>query len=296
MDQIEIAREKLGKKIQRNLIIEQGVGISKTRWMIFDPVFTYIQRGNGQGRKDYRSGILIEKFEDNVFVVGITTMFSPIFAKSWKSRLDETIIFDAVRKLEKFGHLPYVKWDSKRSARKGKRWGLQVGPGTRKSIIAELTQLGFSTSNWIDDWFVPNPKSSGQGKDQTIRGNHVLIATEVKESEIVDAVMSFADLFLRMYPDTPIASGRKDNLRRELLRAFKEHDKAPVCSFRGCSEKRLSHLEADHIKPFAKGGHGHRTNGTWLCIKHHHQVRYNSRGEKMRLFDQKKLLTKTLRG
>ena len=251
-----------------------------SEWYIYDPCFSYIQRGVGKSNKGYRSGIQVCDGDISFFNVH-SRMPAKRLRRNLKQR-PEAIISAAEGSLH-LRNYHYLHYSSRKVSR-------QTGAKSWKDTVRVIQspkwkdfkdEIEESLSGLVNDLFPELPSIGKAGTGQAVRGSDFcLLLADYDRIEFAgidrlavqraEAVIDAAwHLFSCLYPWEPQRK-RDASLRRAMLSS------PGLCN---CEYERIagvpktacdgSAVEAAHVIPYARGGSDRAWNGVWLCSKHH---------------------------
>lgn len=287
---VSFLKDALAERLGRPAATRAAKG-NPSEWYIFDPCFAVIQRGMGESKRGYRSGIQVNN-EDIAFV----NIHSRTPAKLLRTNLRQRpeALINAAESCLHLRRYHYLHYSSRKVSRQteAKKWidTVRIIESPRwKRFKQELE----SDLNGIAKDLFPDLPSTGVGTGEVVRGSYfyLLLAdypriesakTEVAAQRAAEVIDAAWHLFSCLYPwEAP--KKRDASLRRAMLSnpglqpcEYDQIIDAPESSCDGLS------VEAAHIIPYARGGSDRAWNGLWLCPKHHRMTEGRLTGSRNR--------------
>ena len=252
-------------------------------WFVYDPVFSFIQKGMKKGATGYRVGYWLN-FSD-WFNFGNQPHFlfclvhSPLMAKLFKHNLVVSSLLDVIQRTAEFRESHWL-YRSSRVAQRHGHDGDRIEAGSAAELVAQIQDFN-EAHDFIKDMF---PRTWSRGKKGTL-GKHARYAGNTfylplcdkpaaldSRAAVTRLVESSWPLLLCLYPIEPIERRYTD-----LARNLRSKSILRVCEFGairfppGAAINGLcrGEVQGAHILPDSKGGSDRIENGLWLCEYHH---------------------------
>lgn len=246
---------------------------NRDEWFVYDPVFSFVQRGMNSGGSGYRVGYHFLAVDHSIV---FTLVHSPIMARLFKRNLDLPSMIEVIRSTGEYRKCHWVYRSSKRAVRQG-------GDGERIESpdledFADQIQAFDRSCGFIDDMF-PTRSNTGKGAGKApSAGNtfYLLLAEKARMLRSKPGIDRLVDrtwpLFLCLYPLKPRerrAAGLARSLRVRGIPKMCEFSSIRMSRKRGISPVCRGEIQGAHIRPDSLGGSDRPENGIWLCEYHH---------------------------
>lgn len=213
--------EKLGRPASCRKVL------NRDQWFVYDPVFSFVQRGARKGATGYRVGLCLDLSEQEVRFV---LVHSPVIAKLFQRNLVLSSLIAVVNATADFRVAHWLYRSSKQAMQAG-----QDGDSIQADSVAEfVTRLEEfdRTHGFVKDMF-PKRRNTGTGGGTAPVAGHtfyLLLADKWEmlrtRQEIGRLIEQTWPLFLCLYPIRPIEARSASLARNMRVRGIPQ-----VCEF-----------------------------------------------------------------
>lgn len=251
--------------------------LNRQEWYVYDPVFSFVQRGMRKGLTGYRVGY---KIDFDPLEIRFVLVHSPLIAKLFKRNLVLASMIAVLRATEEFRKWHWLYRSSKQAVLGGVDGG-HIEAESLSDLVGQLEQFD-RRHGFVKDLF-PRRQNTGKGEGAAPAAGNTFYLALANRPEVFDSASQLTllvertwPLFLCIYPVEPIEK-RSASLARN-MRAAKIPQRCEFCGIKGlgqlANESSISPLcrgavQGAHIKADAVGGSDRPDNGIWLCEYHH---------------------------
>jgi hypothetical protein len=241
---------------------------------VYDPVFSFVQRGSTRPIQGYRAGYRFDADESEVWFI---VVHSPVMARLFKRNITLETLSGVLLESEHFRRDHRLSYSSRNYARTSGRDLSHIGDGSLSGLFNELRMVE-RDGGFVADLFTGRPNQCVGDAPAIVAGNtfYVKLADNRSRIRTTRGLTELIDLtwplYLCLYPIKPI-----EKRNASLARSLRTRGIERKCEYERIRNRRRGRvdrlcrgeIQGAHIQPHGKGGDDRADNGIWLCALHH---------------------------